>query len=118
MYPPIEPYAHGPLDPGDDHRIYWERCGNPAGNPAVFLHGRPVAGSGPDHRRLFDLARYDILLFDHRGCALSTPHAILDNNTLWARGAALDRLRELVGAYHWLVHASSLVSAHALAYAA
>ena len=30
----------------------------------VFLHGGPGGGSSPDHRRQFDPARYNILVFD------------------------------------------------------
>ena len=83
LYPPIEPYAKGMLDVGDGHNIYWERVGTPGGKPAVFLHGGLGAGCSPDHRRLFDPARYDLLLFDQRGCGRSTPHAELNANTTW-----------------------------------
>ena len=47
LYPPIEPYARGLLDVGDGQQIYWEECGNPAGKPAVFLHGGPGGGCIP-----------------------------------------------------------------------
>ncbi len=117
VYPPIEPYAHGHLDTGDGHRIYWERCGNPAGKPAVFLHGGPGAGCSADHRRLFDPERYDILLFDQRGCGRSTPHASLENNTTWHLVADIERLREMVGAEKWLVFGGSWGSALSIAYA-
>jgi proline iminopeptidase len=40
-WPAIEPYAHGYLDTGEGHEIYWEECGNPNGIPVVFLHGGP-----------------------------------------------------------------------------
>ncbi len=43
-YPPIEPYDHGWLDVGYGHLIYWETCGNPAGKPALVLHGGPGSG--------------------------------------------------------------------------
>ena len=51
LYPPIEPFETGRLDVGDGHQIYFERCGNPAGAPAVFLHGGPGAGCSPAQRR-------------------------------------------------------------------
>lgn len=117
MYPPIEPYAHGYLDTGYGHRVYWERCGNPAGKPAVFLHGGPGGGCNANHRRLFDPERYDILLFDQRGCGRSTPYASLENNTTWDLVADIERLREMVGAEQWLVFGGSWGSALALAYA-
>ncbi|MGH8859255.1 MAG: alpha/beta fold hydrolase, partial [Polaromonas sp.] len=81
LYPPIEPFRTGTLDTGDGHSVYWELCGNPAGKPAVFLHGGPGSGCSPDHRRLFDPERYCVLLFDQRGCGRSRPSASLENNT-------------------------------------
>lgn len=117
MYPPIEPYAHGHLDTGDGHQVYWERCGNPAGKPVVFLHGGPGSGCSPEHRRLFDPERYDILLFDQRGCGRSMPYASLENNTTWHLVADIERLRDMIGAEKWLVFGGSWGSALALAYA-
>ena len=38
------------------------------GKPAVFLHGGPGGGLSANQRRVFDPARYDVLLFDQRGC--------------------------------------------------
>ena len=118
MYPPIEPYRHGFLDTGDGHRIYWELCGNPQGKPAVFLHGGPGSGCSPTHRRLFDPRRYNVLLFDQRGCGRSLPHAGLDNNTTWHLVADIERLRtEVLGAEQCLVFGGSWGSTLALAYA-
>jgi proline iminopeptidase len=117
LYPPIEPYATGILDTGDGHQIYWERVGTPGAKPAVFLHGGPGAGCGPDHRRLFNPDLYDVTLFDQRGCGRSKPHASLDNNTTWHLVADIERLRELCHAEHWVVFGGSWGSALALAYA-
>lgn len=64
FYPPLEPYETGMLDVGDGHSIYYERCGTKGAKPAVFLHGGPGGGISPNHRRLFDPALYDVLLFD------------------------------------------------------
>ncbi|GAB4216648.1 MAG: prolyl aminopeptidase [Rhodoferax sp.] len=117
LYPPIEPYEHGFLDTGDSHRVYWERCGNPQGIPAVFLHGGPGSGCGPDHRRLFDPARYCVTLFDQRGCGRSTPCASLENNTTWHLVADIERLRTALGVPRWLVFGGSWGSTLALTYA-
>lgn len=117
LYPPIEPYETGMLDVGDGHRIYYERCGTPGGKPAVFLHGGPGAGASPDHRRQFDPALYDVLLFDQRGCGRSIPYAGIEANTTWHLVADIERLRELVGAEKWLVFGGSWGSTLALAYA-
>ena len=117
LYPPISPYRTGHLDVGDGHRVYWELCGNPDGTPAVFLHGGPGAGCSPDHRRLFDPARYNVLLFDQRGCGRSTPHAGLEANTTWHLVEDIERLRSILGIGQWLVFGGSWGSALALAYA-
>ena len=94
LYPPIEPYEAGMLDVGDGHSVYYERVGTPGAKPAVFLHGGPGGGISPDYRRLFDPARYDVLLFDQRGSGRSTPHAGLEANTTWHLVADIERLRE------------------------
>ncbi|MET3471345.1 proline iminopeptidase [Novosphingobium sp. 1529] len=117
LYPPIEPYKTGTLDTGEGHVIAYERCGTPGATPAVFLHGGPGGGISPTHRRLFDPARYDVLLFDQRGCGRSTPHAGLEANTTWHLVADIERLREMVGAQQWLVFGGSWGSTLALAYA-
>ena len=122
LYPPIEPYASGMLDVGDGQQIYWEECGNPAGKPAVFLHGGPGGGLQPKLRRLFDPARYRVVLFDQRGCGRSRPHASepsadLSHNTTWHLVADIERLREHRGIERWQVFGGSWGSALALAYA-
>ncbi|GGD13770.1 prolyl aminopeptidase [Aureimonas glaciei] len=117
LYPEIEPYESGMLDVGDGHSLYWERVGTPGAKPAVFLHGGPGGGCSPSHRRLFDPARYDVLLFDQRGCGRSTPHASLEANTTWHLVADIERLREMAGVESWLVFGGSWGSTLALAYA-
>lgn len=117
LYPHIEPYAAGHLDVGDGHKVYWELCGNREGTPAVFLHGGPGGGCSPAHRRLFDPARYNILLFDQRGCGRSTPHAELEANTTWHLVRDIERLREMAGFDSWVVFGGSWGSTLALAYA-
>lgn len=117
LYPPIEPYRTGRLDVGDGHSLYWEQCGNPDGKPVVFLHGGPGAGISTDHRRQFDPARYNILLFDQRGCGQSTPHASLEANTTWHLVEDIELLREMAGIERWMVYGGSWGSTLALAYA-
>ena len=117
LYPEIEPFETGMLDVGDGHTIYWERVGTRGAKPAVFLHGGPGGGISPSHRRLFDPARYDVILFDQRGCGRSTPHAELEANTTWHLVADIERLREMAGFEKWLVFGGSWGSTLALAYA-
>ena len=117
LYPPIEPYESGMLDVGDGHSIYYERVGTPGAKPAVFLHGGPGGGCSPDHRRAFDPAKYDVLLFDQRGCGRSLPHASVEANTTWDLVADIEKLRALAGAEKWLVFGGSWGSTLSLAYA-
>jgi len=122
LYPEIEPYEHGMLDVGDGHAVYWEVCGNPAGKAAVVVHGGPGSGCTGWHRRLFDPARYRVVLFDQRGCGRSTPHASedgadLSRNTTAHLIADMELLRERLGIERWLVLGGSWGSTLALAYA-
>ena len=117
LYPEIEPYKSGQLEVGDGHSLHWELCGNPAGKPVVFLHGGPGAGASPSHRRQFDPARYNILVFDQRGCGRSTPHASLEANTTWHLVEDVERLRAMVGVEQWMVFGGSWGSTLSLAYA-
>jgi proline iminopeptidase len=117
LYPPIEPYAQGSLAVSGGHRIYWEECGNPAGEVALVVHGGPGGGSNPTMRRLHDAARYRIILFDQRGCGRSTPHASLEDNTTWDLVADMERLRLHRGVERWHVFGGSWGSTLALAYA-
>jgi len=122
LYPPIDPCLSGILNVGDGQQIYWEECGNPSGKPVVFLHGGPGGGIQPMLRRLFDPARYRVVLFDQRGCGHSRPHASepradLSTNTTWHLVADIERLREYRGIEQWQVFGGSWGSALALAYA-
>ncbi|MGB6242794.1 MAG: prolyl aminopeptidase [Castellaniella sp.] len=118
MYPEIEPYDQGMLEAGHGHRVYWELCGNPQGTPVVFLHGGPGAGCSVTHRRVFDPSRYNILLFDQRGCGRSTPSACLEHNTTWDLVADIERLRtEVLKTEAMVVFGGSWGSTLALAYA-
>jgi proline iminopeptidase len=117
LYPEIEPFETGRLDVGDGHSLYWERCGTRGAKPVVMLHGGPGAGCSPEHRRQFDPARYDILLFDQRGCGRSTPHASLAANTTWDLVADIERLRVMAGHDKWMAFGGSWGSTLALAYA-
>jgi proline iminopeptidase len=116
LYPSIEPFDSGMLDVGDGHRIYWERVGTKGAKPAVFLHGGPGGATAPDYRRVFDPARYDVILFDQRGCGKSTPYASIEANTTWHLVADIERLREMCGFEKWLVFGGSWGSTLALAY--
>lgn len=117
LYDPIEPYQHGMLKVSDIHELYYEQCGNPDGQPVVFLHGGPGGGLTPDYRRFFDPNAYRIVLFDQRGSGKSTPHASLKENTTWHLVSDIEQLRQHLGIEKWMVFGGSWGSTLALAYA-
>ncbi|MGW6420129.1 prolyl aminopeptidase [Streptomyces sp. NPDC055055] len=122
MYSETAAYDQGLLDVGDGNRIHWEVSGNPAGKPALVVHGGPGSGSSPRARRYFDPAAYRVVLFDQRGCGRSTPHASdpaadLSVNTTAHLVADMERLREHLGIERWLLYGGSWGSTLILAYA-
>ncbi|SFQ55053.1 proline iminopeptidase [Amycolatopsis arida] len=122
LYPETEPYDHGMLDVGDGNRVHWEVHGNPAGRPAVVLHGGPGTGCTPGMCRYFDPDAYRVVLFDQRGSGRSTPHASdpsanLAVNTTHHLLADMERLREHLGIDRWLLFGGSWGSTLGLAYA-
>ncbi|MDI5980416.1 prolyl aminopeptidase [Amycolatopsis magusensis] len=122
LHPETEPYRHGMLDVGDGNSLYWEECGNPAGKPALVLHGGPGSGCTPGARRLFDPERFRVVLFDQRNCGRSTPHASepdidLSRNTTHHLVADIEALRTALGIESWLVSGASWGSVLGLVYA-
>ncbi|MFJ9424930.1 prolyl aminopeptidase [Streptomyces sp. NPDC101249] len=122
LYPPSEPYETGMLDVGDGNHVYWEVCGNPAGKPALVVHGGPGSGCGTLARRYFDPDRYRVVLFDQRGCGRSTPYAgdpatDMRHNTTHHLIADMERLRAHLGVERWLLYGGSWGSTLILAYA-
>ena len=117
LYPEIEPYESGMLDVGEGHQLYYERVGTPGAKPAVFLHGGPGGGMAPSHRRQWDPDKYDVLLFDQRGCGQSLPFAEIENNDTWRIVADIEQLREMCGHEKWQVFGGSWGATLALAYA-
>ena len=117
LYPPIEPFDRRMLDVGDGHRVYVERCGNPDGLPVVVFHGGPGGGCSPAMRRYFDPARYQIVLFDQRGCGRSRPHASVDANTTWHLVADAELIRQTFGIERWCLFGGSWGATLSLIYA-
>jgi proline iminopeptidase len=117
LFPEIEPYRSFHFRVSDLHEIYVEECGNPAGQPVLFLHGGPGAGFNANHRRIFDPKHYRIILFDQRGAGKSRPHAELRENTTWDVVADIEKLRQHLDIKNWLVFGGSWGSTLALIYA-
>ena len=97
-------------------------CGNPAGKPALYLHGGPGSGCSPGQRRFFDPDAYRVVLFDQRGSGrsrplASVPDADLSANTTAHLIADIEALRQLHGVERWTVLGMSWGTTLGLAYA-
>jgi proline iminopeptidase len=117
LYPPIEPFKSERLRVSEMHELHLEQSGRPDGQPAIFVHGGPGAGTTPRHRQFFDPETYRIVLFDQRGCGQSTPHAMLEQNTTWDLVEDMEKIRVHLGVERWVVFGGSWGSTLALAYA-
>ena len=117
LYPDVEPFQKGWLQTGGPHEIYYEVCGARSGKPAVILHGGPGGAINPTMRRFFDHSRWQVALFDQRGCGLSRPNASLEDNTTWSLIEDIERLRKHLGHESWTVFGGSWGSTLAIAYA-
>lgn len=87
---------------------------------AVYLHGGPGAGCGPNAARLFDPEFYRVIVFDQRGSGRSRPNGeIAKANKTWDLVADIERLRkEVAKVDKWaVVIGGSWGSTLALAYA-
>ena len=117
FFAPIEPFESGTLEVGAPHELYWEQCGNPNGEPIIFLHGGPGAGCSEYDRRLFDPKHFRIVLLDQRGSGRSRPVGDLTDNTMAATVRDIEQLRELLGIDRWHVFGGSYGSTISLYYA-
>ncbi|TXH47502.1 MAG: prolyl aminopeptidase [Burkholderiaceae bacterium] len=117
LFPEIEPAESGWLDTGEGHQVYWERCGNPAGIPVLFVHGGPGAGCSPTSRRFFDPQAWDIVLVDQRGAGRSTPLGETAHNDTARLIGDFETLRQQLGIRQWMLFGGSWGSTLSLAYA-
>ncbi|MFT4926281.1 MAG: proline iminopeptidase [Phenylobacterium sp.] len=118
IYPLIQPNETYQFATADgEHQLYVEESGNPDGLPVIFLHGGPGGGSNGVHRSFYDPEVYRIIIFDQRGCGLSTPHASLQNNDTWALLNDIELIREQLKVDKWVVAGGSWGSTLALIYA-
>jgi proline iminopeptidase len=117
LYPELEIFMQNTIKVDDVHEIYYEVCGNPAGEPVVFLHGGPGSGCNPTQRRFFDPAHYLIVLIDQRGCGRSKPIGCTSQNTTLNLVADIDLIRSALNITQWHVFGGSWGSTLALSYA-
>jgi proline iminopeptidase len=117
LFPEIEAFSSTRLDTGNGHIIYVEQAGNPDGIPVVFLHGGPGSGCNPNHRRYFSPEKYQVIIFDQRGCNRSTPPGSVKNNTTQHLIRDIESIRKLLKIEKWLVFGGSWGATLGLLYA-
>ena len=117
LYPEIAPLHTYQLGAGDNHKIYVEECGNPAGIPVVFLHGGPGAGCNENHRRYFNPDKYRIVIFDQRGTARSAAVDWVEENTTQHLLADMENIRQFLTIDKWLIFGGSWGATLGLLYA-
>ena len=116
MFPRSAPHHSGLLDL-DGQQVYWEESGDPAGIPALYLHGGPGSGlRDGGYRTKLDPERFRIVALDQRGCGRSTPLANdprhdLDGNTTQRLIADLEALRVHLGVEAWAVNGARVAVA-------
>ena len=117
LYPEIDKVISYKIAVDFPHELYIEECGNPNGIPVIFLHGGPGSGCNTNHRRYFNPRKYRIILFDQRGCGLSTPHGCLDKNTTHHLLNDIETIRLTLYVNQWVIFAGSWGVTLALLYA-
>lgn len=117
LYPELDIIERKLLKVDNFHEIYYEICGNPSGEPIVFLHGGPGSGCNPAQRRFFDPAHYRIILIDQRGCGRSLPLGTVTQNTTADLVSDINLIREALNIKQWHVFGGSWGSTLALVYA-
>ena len=117
FYPEISPFNDFLLNVDHQHQVYVEQCGNPQGQPVLFIHGGPGGGASTNDRRFFDPEKYHIILFDQRGCGRSLPHGCLDNNNTDTLVQDIEKIRTKLKVDKWHVFGGSWGSTLSLVYA-
>ena len=117
LYPKIEPYKQHMLRVSDNHTLYVEESGSKDGIPVLFIHGGPGRGTIPCDRRFFHPKAYRIILFDQRGCGLSTPSSSIENNTTADTIEDIEKIRQHLDIDKFLLFGGSFGSTLALLYA-
>ncbi len=117
LYPEIEPLESHILETNTDHTIYYEEVGNQAGIPIIFLHGGPGSGCNENHRRYFNPDKYQIILFDQRGCNRSKPNGYVEHSTTTDILDDIEEIRNQLNIDKWILFGGSWGATLALLYA-
>ena len=99
--------------------MYYELHGSPTGKPIVHLHGGPGGGMAHNQLALFDLSKWNVILFDQRGCGKSMPRGAdsLKHNTTQDLVEDIERLRKHLDIDKWSIFGGSWGTTLGLVYA-
>jgi proline iminopeptidase len=103
----VLPRQEGYLQVSDKHQIFYSLHGNPAGIPIVVLHGGPGMGCSDRPSPIFDLQRFNVVMFDQRGAMRSKPFACMEENTTQLLIEDIEKLRNFLGIQKWVVFGGS-----------
>ncbi|BAL97387.1 proline iminopeptidase Pip [Rubrivivax gelatinosus IL144] len=103
---------------GDGHVLALREWGAAGGRPALVLHGGPGSGGSALLARVFDPARWRVLVPDQRGAGASRPRGTTVRNTTDHLLADLRTLRRELGITSWTVVGGSWGATLAVAHAA
>ena len=117
LYPEIKPYKRHQLKVDDIHELYIDETGTSDGIPVLFVHSGPGSGCEFDSRCFFNPEKYRIVLFDQRGSGRSTPYGELHNNTTTDLVGDIEKVREFLDIYKWVVFGGGWGSTLSLVYA-
>ena len=115
----VKPREHGYIPLTHGHTMYYEMHGSPKGKPVVHLHGGPGGGIYYSQIDLFDVSKWNIIMFDQRGCGKSTPRGVesLKHNTTWDLVEDIEILRKHLKIESWTVFGGSWGTTLGLVYA-
>ena len=118
FFPKAVPRARHKIPVETGHHLHVSEYGCKEGFPLVYLHGGPGGGIPQDAPRIFDPELFRVVLFDQRGCGLSTCEDRLRDNTLAHLLADIETVRVTLEIDTWAVMGSSFGSLLAALYAA
>ncbi|MEO6761108.1 MAG: alpha/beta fold hydrolase [Candidatus Saccharimonadales bacterium] len=105
------------LKVSDGHTLQVWDWGNPeAATPIIVLHGGPGSQTGARHVAAFNPKLDRVILFDQRGCGLSTPYGSLESNTTKDSISDISAIADELKISKFILHGNSWGSTLALAY--
>lgn len=110
-------YRSGYLKVDDIHSIYFECYGTYAAKSVLIFHGGPGYGCDLDMLEPFDLHKWNIVMFDQRGCGRSIPKGCLIKNNTQLLIEDVKKLADYLGIHKFTIKGESWGATLALLFA-